>query len=171
MFSNNLKKIIATAIFISTILTTSLIAIIPAHALSEQHIDVNYIKLQDIINIEKVNTYCEKAEEEMNKSNYSEAQGYVDKAYCIMQNMDSIVLSEQSLKEKVDIIQDKIFKEKSNEYLKKALLSINTKDLSKACDYLITAFNYGNQINDSNVRQPIISMIIRVQNQISVWGR
>lgn len=172
MFNNNLKKTIATAIFISTIMGTSIITVIPAYALNEAPMIVNSTRLQDSINIEQVNTYLKKVEANISKKNdFDEAQNYLDKAKGLVNDIKDSSYVKRSLNNKITSLQEKVYEGQSNEYLKRALLSINAKDISKADYDLITAFNYGNQISDSNIRQPLVEMIIKVQNQICIWGR
>lgn len=171
MFNNNLKKTIATAIFISIIMGTSIITVIPAYALNEVPMAVNSTKLQDKVNIEQVNTYYKKAEANVSENNFDEAQNSLYKAFSLIDDISNSNYTKEALNNKLASLQDKIYEGQANEYLKRALLSINAKDISKADYDLITAFNYGNQISDSNIRQPIVEMIIKVQNQICIWGR
>jgi hypothetical protein len=171
MFNNNLKKTIATVIFVSVIMGTSVVTIIPAHALSKMPMVVNGTKFHDGIKIEQANTYCKRTEADIDEKNFDEAQKSLNNAYTLISDINNSIYTKQSLSNKLASLQEKIYEGQANEYLRRALLDINANDISKAHLDLITAFNYGNQISESEIRQPIVAMIIKVQNQITIWGR
>lgn len=170
MFNCNLKKTIASAIFLSSIVGSSIVTIIPAHAVNNTKAIVISSQLEDRFNIEQADQYFQRALKSMDDKNFDNAQKELSSGYNFINKVKDSSLK-QVLNTRFSSLQDKICECQANHHLRNALLNINKGDISKAHLDLITAFNYGNEIADGSLRQPLVSLIIKVQNQITIFNK
>lgn len=175
--NNKLKKLSRGFVCLSFLIGSSIVVLIPVKAISNT--DIEHIKYDSIIKTEiqpinKANIYRDKvslcikeAEVNLNNNNISGAENNINIALDYLEKFPNNLINDK-LNEKIDTLINSINKYKANNYLKEAVINLGNNNINKAEDYLLKAFNYGNQITKSNIREPIVSMIIRIQNQISI---
>lgn len=168
--NNKLKKIRRGVICLSILIGSSMVIIVPANALNDNKIVIKSdIKSQDIIDEYKkqINIYIEKAENDIDNNNMVQGEkdanialGYIDKI------TDNIIKKDKP--KKISEVMDNVYEYQANDYLRKAVINLGNNKLNESENDLIIAFNNGNKISDSLIRQPIINMIIKIQNQINI---
>lgn len=173
--NNKLKNLSKGFVYLSFIIGSSIIVLIPAKALDNNIIAVKYdVIINPEINNEntmdlykdKIDLYIREAEEKFNCNDIVGSEESINMALKYIDKISNNIRSQEYI-EKTDKILNLINQYKSNEFLKKAVINLGNNNIKESEDYLIKAFNYGNQITESIIRQPIIDMILRIQNQIS----
>lgn len=138
--------------------------------INNQKIVNDNCNLEDKINEIQTAFFIKKAEESLKSEKIIQAEENLNKALDYANDINNISIKKSKLSD-VNIITDKINEYQSNKFLKKVVSSIGNNNFDEIEDDLITAFKYGNKISDSKIRQPIVEIIIKIQNQVSISNK